>query len=107
MRLAVSSEKPLLGARQPDRPDNRHGEVACGFDNLDDKLFPNQFVNARLLLKTLRGVVTVPSNAVQRGAPRTFVYLVGTDDTVSARTVMVRWMETNMPSTQVFHPATG
>jgi multidrug efflux system membrane fusion protein len=40
-----------------------------------------------LLLKTLHGVVAVPSNAVQRGAPGTFVYLVGADDTVSARTV--------------------
>jgi membrane fusion protein, multidrug efflux system len=62
-------------------------KLRADFDNLDDKLFPNQFVNARLLLKTLRGVVTVPSNAVQRGAPGTFVYLVGADDTVSARTV--------------------
>jgi multidrug efflux system membrane fusion protein len=62
-------------------------KLRADFDNLDDKLFPNQFVNARLLLKTLRGVVIVPSNAIQRGAPGTFVYLVGADDTVSARTV--------------------
>jgi multidrug efflux system membrane fusion protein len=57
------------------------------FDNLDDKLFPNQFVNARLLVKTLHGVVTVPSNAILHGAPGTFVYLVGADDTVSVRKV--------------------
>ncbi|MFZ0497309.1 MAG: MdtA/MuxA family multidrug efflux RND transporter periplasmic adaptor subunit, partial [Methylocella sp.] len=62
-------------------------KLRANFDNLDDKLFPNQFVNARLLIKTLRGVVTVPSNAVQHGAPGTYVYVVGTDDTVSARTV--------------------
>jgi multidrug efflux system membrane fusion protein len=62
-------------------------KLRADFDNLDDKLFPNQFVNARLLLKTLRGVVIVPSNAIQRGAPGTFVYLVDADDTVSARTV--------------------
>lgn len=62
-------------------------KLRADFDNLDDKLFPNQFVNARLLLKTLHGVVTLPSNAVQRGAPGTFVYLVGADDTVSVRTV--------------------
>ena len=57
------------------------------FDNLDDKLFPNQFVNARLLIKTLHGVVTVPSNAILHGAPGTFVYLVGADDTVSVRKI--------------------
>jgi multidrug efflux system membrane fusion protein len=62
-------------------------KLRADFDNLDDKLFPNQFVNARLMLKTLHGVVTLPSNAVQRGAPGTFVYLIGADNTVSVRTV--------------------
>jgi membrane fusion protein, multidrug efflux system len=62
-------------------------KLRAKFDNLDDKLFPNQFVNARLLIKTLRGAVTVPSSAVQHGAPGTYVYVVGTDDMVSARTV--------------------
>jgi membrane fusion protein, multidrug efflux system len=62
-------------------------KLRADFDNLDDKLFPNQFVNARLLIKTLRGAVTVPSSAVQHGAPGTYVYVVGADDTVSARAV--------------------
>jgi multidrug efflux system membrane fusion protein len=62
-------------------------KLRANFDNLDDKLFPNQFVNARLLIKSLHGVVTVPSSAVQHGAPGTYVYLVGADDTVSARSV--------------------
>jgi multidrug efflux system membrane fusion protein len=62
-------------------------KLRADFDNLDDELFPNQFVNARLLIKSLRGVVTVPSSAVQRGAPGTYVYVVGADDTVSARSV--------------------
>jgi multidrug efflux system membrane fusion protein len=62
-------------------------KLRADFDNLDDKLFPNQFVNARLLIKSLRGVVTVPSSAVQHGAPGTYVYLVGANDTVSARAV--------------------
>ncbi|MGB6176445.1 MAG: efflux RND transporter periplasmic adaptor subunit, partial [Methylocella sp.] len=62
-------------------------KLRANFDNLDDKLFPNQFVNARLLIKSLRGVVTVPSSAVQHGAPGTYVYVVGANDTVSARTV--------------------
>ncbi len=62
-------------------------KLRADFDNLDDKLFPNQFVNARLLIKSLRGAVTVPSSAVQHGAPGTYVYVVGADDTVSARAV--------------------
>jgi membrane fusion protein, multidrug efflux system len=62
-------------------------KLRANFDNLDDKLFPNQFVNARLMIKSLRGVVTVPSSAVQHGAPGTYVYVIGADDTVSARTV--------------------
>jgi multidrug efflux system membrane fusion protein len=62
-------------------------KLRADFDNLDDKLFPNQFVNARLLLKMLHGVVTVPASAVQRGAPGTYVYVVNADDTVSARPV--------------------
>ena len=62
-------------------------KLRAEFDNLDDQLFPNQFVNARLLIKSLHGAVTVPSSAVQHGAPGTYVYLVRADDTVSARTV--------------------
>ena len=57
------------------------------FDNKDEMLFPNQFVNARVLVDTLHGVVTVPTAAVQRGAPGTYVYLVNANDTVSVRTI--------------------
>lgn len=57
------------------------------FGNLDDKLFPNQFVNVRLMLKTLHDAVTVPSRAVQHGAPGDYVYVVGSDDTVTARKI--------------------
>jgi membrane fusion protein, multidrug efflux system len=64
-------------------------KLRADFDNLDNKLFPNQFVNARLLLKTLHGAVTAPSSAVQHGAPGTFVYVIGPDDTVSVRTIML------------------
>jgi multidrug efflux system membrane fusion protein len=57
------------------------------FPNKDEMLFPNQFVNVKLLVDTLHGVVTVPTAAVQRGAPGTYVYLVRPDDTVSVRVV--------------------
>jgi membrane fusion protein, multidrug efflux system len=57
------------------------------FDNTDDALFPAQFVNARLKVVTLTGVTLVPSAAVQRGAPGTFVYVVNANNTVSLRKV--------------------
>ena len=59
------------------------------FPNTDESLFPNQFVNARLLVDTLHDVVTVPTAAIQRGAPGTYVYLVGTDQTVAVKPVKV------------------
>ncbi len=59
------------------------------FANADEELFPNQFVNARLLVDTLRNVVTVPVAAIQRGAQGTYVYVVGADSTVSVRVVTV------------------
>ena len=57
------------------------------FDNKDHKLFPNQFVNARLLLDTKRGATVVPTAAIQRSPQGTFVYLVKADQTVTVRQV--------------------
>ena len=58
------------------------------FPNDESALFPNQFVNARLLLDTKQGVIVVPSAAVQRGPKGTFVYVVNeADQTVSVRAV--------------------
>ena len=57
------------------------------FANQDHMLFPNQFVNARLLLDTKRGVTVVPTAAIQRSPQGTFVYLVKADQTVTVRQV--------------------
>ncbi|HVC62983.1 MAG TPA: MdtA/MuxA family multidrug efflux RND transporter periplasmic adaptor subunit [Acetobacteraceae bacterium] len=57
------------------------------FANPDEMLYPNQFVNARLLVNTLKNVVRVPVPAVQRGAPGTYVYVINANDTVSVRPV--------------------
>jgi multidrug efflux system membrane fusion protein len=57
------------------------------FPNADEALFPNQFVNVRLLVDTVRDAVVVPVAAIQRGQPGTFVYLVKADDTVEIRVV--------------------
>ena len=59
------------------------------FPNEDGALFPNQFVNARLLLEVKNGVTLVPSVAVQRGAKGTFVYVIKEDRTVTVRPVTV------------------
>lgn len=57
------------------------------FDNPEQILFPNQFVNVQLLVNTLQGVTVIPTAAVQRGAPGTFVYLVKPGNTVAAQPV--------------------
>jgi multidrug efflux system membrane fusion protein len=63
------------------------------FDNKDNSLFSNQFVNAKLLLETKTGVVIVPVAAIQYGTQGTFVYIVNDDDpknaTVSLKPVKV------------------
>lgn len=57
------------------------------FPNQDENLFPNQFVNARLLVDTLHNVVRVPVAAVQLGAPGSYVYVINQNETVSVRPV--------------------
>ena len=59
------------------------------FSNHDNALFPNQFVNARLLLDTRRGVVLAPASAIQRGPQTTFAFLVKRDGTVEMRDIQV------------------
>jgi multidrug efflux system membrane fusion protein len=62
-------------------------KLKAEFPNESSSLFPNQFVNVRMQLDTLHGVTVVPSSAVQRGSPGTFVYKVNDDDTVSVKVV--------------------
>ena len=57
------------------------------FANADGLLYPNQFVNVRLLVDTMRDTVRVPVPAVQRGEPGTFVYVIAANNTVSVRPV--------------------
>jgi multidrug efflux system membrane fusion protein len=60
------------------------------FDNDQEVLFPNQFVNVKLLVNTLHNANIVPASAVQRGAPGTFLYIVTADPTtVGVRKVML------------------
>jgi multidrug efflux system membrane fusion protein len=63
------------------------------FSNRGHVLFPNQFVNARLLVDTIKDTVIVPSAAIQRSPQATFVYMVAPDRSVEMRTVQVRLTE--------------
>jgi membrane fusion protein, multidrug efflux system len=51
-------------------------KVRSIFDNKDDALFPNQFVNTRLLVNTLQGVTLVPASTVQQNGASSFVYVI-------------------------------
>src|SRR5947209_4447307 len=59
------------------------------FPNTDNALFPNQFVNARLLLDTRRKVILASAGAIQRGPQTTFVFLV---KTAPWRHAMCEWV---------------
>ncbi|MFC6840393.1 efflux RND transporter periplasmic adaptor subunit [Xanthomonas theicola] len=62
-------------------------KVRAEFPNGDNALWPGQFVNVRLTLRTLAGGVVVPTQAVQRGPDGDYVYVVQGDDTVKMQTV--------------------
>ena len=57
------------------------------FSNADNALFPNQFVNLRLLLRTVSGAVVVPVTALRHGPNGDYVYVLKDDSTVAQRTV--------------------
>lgn len=60
------------------------------FSNDDNALFPNQFVNARLLVDTLRDATLVPNHVIQRDTQGAFVYLINEDQTISTNPVVVK-----------------
>lgn len=64
-------------------------KVRAIFANPNNILFPSQFVNIKLLVKTLNNAVVVPTAAIQYGAQGAYVYIVNTDKTVHMQTVTV------------------
>jgi membrane fusion protein, multidrug efflux system len=86
-------QKNLLASGKLVTTDNQI-DVATGtvrlkaeFPNSQGKLFPNQFVNVRMVVDVRRGVVLVPAAAIQRGNQGTVVYVVKDDNTVTLRPV--------------------
>ena len=62
-------------------------KLKARFDNQDDTLFPNQFVNARLKVNTLQDAVVIPTAALQMGNEGNFVWVVNSDNKVSKKSV--------------------
>jgi membrane fusion protein, multidrug efflux system len=65
------------------------------FENADNALYPNQFVNVRLLISVLKGAVTVPGVTIQRGSQGPFVYVVRENQTAELRPVTIKASEGN------------
>jgi membrane fusion protein, multidrug efflux system len=77
-------------------PTTGTGKLKAIFDTVDNVLFPNQFVNARLQLQVLKNATIVPAAAVQRGPQNsTYAYVVKPDKTVDVRPVKVSLTQGN------------
>ena len=70
------------------------------FPNQDNALFPNQFVNARLLVTTQHGVILIPTVAIQRNAQDSFVYVVKPDQTVAMQTITTGTTDGNVTAVE-------
>lgn len=70
-------------------PTTGTAKLKAVFDNQDNKLWPNQFVNANLLLEIRQNSTVVPTAAILRGPQGTFVYAVNPDKTVQDKTVAI------------------
>ena len=68
-------------------------KLKAQFANTDNSLFPNQFVNARLLVDTLENTILIPNAAIQHSARSAYVYVVKADSSVEARDVEVKLTE--------------
>jgi multidrug efflux system membrane fusion protein len=74
------------------------GKLKAIFDNQDGALWPNQFVNVRLLLETHKDATVIPSVAIQNGPQGSYVFVVKPDKTVEVRQVTVSFTQNNAAS---------
>jgi multidrug efflux system membrane fusion protein len=70
-------------------------KIRAVFDNVKNQLFPNQFVNARLLVEEKQGVTLIPTAAVERNGQATYVWLVKPDSTVTVQPITIGVSEGN------------
>ncbi|MDN4016258.1 MdtA/MuxA family multidrug efflux RND transporter periplasmic adaptor subunit [Zwartia panacis] len=64
-------------------------KLKAEFKNDDDALFPNQFVNVRMKVRTIKNALTIPAGAIQQGNRGAFVYVVTEEGTAAVRTVKI------------------
>jgi membrane fusion protein, multidrug efflux system len=83
------AEGALLAIDNQVDPTTGTVRLRAQFPNTDNRLFPSQFVNARLLIETRRGATVVPTAAIQSSPKGPFVYVVKPDRTVAVRQVGV------------------
>ena len=72
------------------------GRLKAVFNNQDNALWPNQFVNVRLLLETRKNATVVPAAAIERGPNGDYVFVVKSDNTVTVRPVTVDLTQDNV-----------
>jgi membrane fusion protein, multidrug efflux system len=71
------------------------GRLKAVFDNGDNSLWPNQFVNIRLLLEIRKNSTVIPAAAIQRGPQGTYVFVAKSDNTVEIRPVTIAFTQDN------------
>ena len=79
-------------------------KLKAEFDNKDNALFPSQFVNTRLLLRTLKDATLIPSQSVQQGSQGTFTYVIKSDDTAAMQTVKSITSDGNVTAVEGIQP---
>jgi multidrug efflux system membrane fusion protein len=72
------------------------GRLKAVFDNRDNNLWPNQFVNVHLLLETKKNAIVIPAAAVQRGPQGSYVYVVKADKKVTVTPVNIAVTQGNV-----------
>jgi membrane fusion protein, multidrug efflux system len=85
----------LLTADNQIDPTTGTSKLKAVFDNKNNALFPNQFVNVRLLIDTLKNIVVVDAATIQRGSQGTFLYVVKENQTAELRQVQIKNTEGN------------
>jgi len=77
-------------------PTTGTGKLKAIFDNRNNELWPNQFVNVHLLLETRKNATVIPTAALQRGPQGDYVFAVKPDKTVEVRPVTIATTEGNL-----------
>jgi membrane fusion protein, multidrug efflux system len=91
----LSTGKLLTIDNQID-PTTGTAKLKAVFENPDNNLWPNQFVNVHLLLETRKDAITMPAAAIQRGPQGTFTYLVDSKNTVQMKPVQIALTQGNV-----------